>query len=93
MTSLSINPAKTQLKEKSGPYHPDLDYNINRGIFALPSDGFLASSTACLLTANYFIKHLSMALFVYLSTTLAGLNPTDTQTPLCRALSEYIGLV
>lgn len=30
---------------------------------------------ACLLTANYFIKHHSMALFIHLSTTLASLNP------------------
>lgn len=59
-----------------------LDYNINRGILPFLVMDFLPAPQPAFLTANYFIKHLSMALFIYLSMTLAGLNPTDAQTPL-----------
>lgn len=47
---------------------------------------------ACLLTANYFIKHHSMALFIHLSTTLAGLNPPSLLSG-CLGVQCFSGLL
>lgn len=52
-----------------------LDYKIKMGDFTLPHDGFPASHAVCLLTDNYFIIHLLIALFIYLATILASLIP------------------
>lgn len=57
------------------PKSPKAWIKYKPGDSTLPCDSFLTAFLACLLTANYFIKHHPMAPFIYLSTTLAGLNP------------------